>query len=98
MASTARSAKCVVDLNTDGTFKAFRWDPEPSELECAPAISVVLGGMTDKVNYLDGVELFAPNSSCHGDKLPAYPFEVVGSSAAYAGRGAVIVCGGASGR
>ena len=56
---------------------------------------MLVGGMDDKNRYLDEVELYAPGLPCHQSKLPPYPFKVVGASGNMAGRGKVVICGGA---
>ena len=56
---------------------------------------MLVGGIDDKNLYLDDVELYAPGLPCHQNKLPSYPFKLVGATGNLAGRGKVVICGGA---
>ena len=56
---------------------------------------MIVGGIDDKNQYLDDVELYAPGLPCHQSKLPPYPFRVVGATGNIAGHGKVVICGGA---
>ena len=57
---------------------------------------MVVGGIDNKKNYLNDVELLAPGKSCHNEKMPPFPLKVAAPVGAFAGKGSTVVCGGAT--
>ena len=56
---------------------------------------MLIGGIDNTNSYLNDVELYAPDLSCHQDKLTPYPLKVAGAVGNIIGNGEIVVCGGA---
>ena len=58
--------------------------------------------MDNKYNYLDDIELYAPDLPCHQQNFPKYPIKVIGAVGGFVGRSKkftekkILICGGAT--
>ena len=95
MVAAQKATKCVAEKKDDGTVTGFKWDMKLDKFKCVNAMDLILGGISEERTYLNDVELYGPGQLCHGERMPPFPIKVIGAIGAYAGQGAVIVCGGA---
>ena len=58
-------------------------------------VGFVIGGIGTDFNYLNEIEVLAPEMTCNGQIMPDYPLKVIGSSAGFI-LGQNLVCGGAT--
>lgn len=88
------SAQCLQTSEVDQPL-AYDWEFPLENYQCAPAITLVIGGIDNNHRYLNDVEIFAPGYKCHGDRFAPLPYPLIGAVSAVI-KGSLVVCGGAT--